>query len=57
MRFSVAIAMEAKSTSRERWLYYIETTNQMGRFIKRLRKTDFELQRNQPAWGRAAEML
>jgi hypothetical protein len=57
MRFSVAIAMEAKSTPRERWQYYLETTNQMGRFIKKLRNTDFELQRNLPEWDRAVEML
>jgi hypothetical protein len=57
MRFSVAMAMEAKSTPRERWEYYLETTNQMGRFIKKLRNTDFELQRNPPGWGRAMELL
>ena len=57
MRFSVAMAMEAKSTPRERWQYYLETTHQMGRFIKKLRNTDFELQRNPSGWGRAVEML
>jgi hypothetical protein len=57
MRFSVAMAMEAKSTPRERWQYYLETTHRMGRFIKKLRHTDFELQSNPPGVGRAMEML
>jgi hypothetical protein len=57
MRFSVAIAMEAKSTPRERWQYYLETTHRMARFIKKLRNADSELQGNPPEWGRAVEML
>ena len=54
MRFSVAIAMEAKSTPRDRWEYYLETTDRMGRFIKRLRNTDFEFQRDPPRVGQGA---
>jgi hypothetical protein len=57
MRLSVAIAMEAKSTPRDRWQYYLETTDRMGRFIKKLRKTDFELQRDPRGWVRALETL
>jgi hypothetical protein len=57
MRFSVAIAMEAKSTPRDRWQYYLETTDWMGRFIKKLRRTDLELQRNPRGRDRALETL
>jgi hypothetical protein len=57
MRFSVAIAMEAKSTSRDRWMYYLETTDRMGRFIKRLRRTDFEIQMDPRGWDQALERL
>ena len=57
MRFSVAIAMEAKSTPRDRWRYYIETTDQMCRFIKKLRKSDSEFPRDPQEWGRALDAL
>ncbi len=57
MRFSVAIAMEAKSTPRKRWEYYLETTNYMGRFIKRLRNADCHVQMDSRCWGPALEKL
>jgi hypothetical protein len=57
MRLSVAIALEAKSTPRDRWQYYLETTDRMGRFIKRLRTTDFGLQRTPREWEKALETL
>ena len=57
MRFSVAMAMEAKSTPRERWQYYLETTHRMVRLIKKLRSTDLDLQRNPSGWDRAVETL
>jgi hypothetical protein len=57
MRLSVAIAMEAKSTPRDRWAYYLETTDRMRRCIKRLRKNDIEFQRDPREWGRALDKL
>jgi DnaJ-domain-containing protein 1 len=57
MRFSVAIATEAKSTTRDRWQFYLETTDHMGRFIKRLRKTDVQSSGESQEWRKALETL
>ncbi|HTY62749.1 MAG TPA: hypothetical protein VMG30_10875 [Acidobacteriota bacterium] len=57
MRLSVAIAMEAKSTPRHRWQYYLETTDRMRRFAKQLRNTDMEELQSLGGWYRALETL
>jgi hypothetical protein len=42
-RLAVAIATESKSTTLDRWQYYLDTADRMGRFVKRLRKTDLDI--------------
>lgn len=56
-RFSVAIAAETKSTSRDRWRHYIETTDRIGRCIKTLRKADSGFQMVPREWEKALETL
>jgi hypothetical protein len=50
MRLSVAIAAESKSTPRDRWRYYLDTADRIGRFIRKLRHTDCGLLRDSQAW-------
>ncbi len=57
MRLSVAIATESKSTPRDRWRYYLDTTDLISRFIKQLRNADFESKPVSQGWIRALEML
>jgi len=55
-RLAVAIASETKSTPPDRWRYYLDTSDRMRRFIKRLRAGSGELQEH-PDWERALEAL
>jgi len=57
MRLSVAIAVETKSTPRDRWRYYLDTTDQISRFIRRFRKTDFESAPDSQDWIKALDRL
>ena len=57
MRLSVAIATETKSTPRDRWLHYLDTTNQLSRFIRRLRNADSESLPDSQGWTRALDTL
>jgi len=57
MRLSVAIALEAKSTPRERWREYLETVEQMCRCIKKLRKAGAESLGDPRGWDGALETL
>lgn len=55
MRFSVAIASESKSTPRDRYHYYIETTARAGRCIRLLRANGSE--KDPLLFGRVLERL
>ena len=57
MKLSIAIATESKSTPRDRWQYYLETADQIGRFIKKLRDADLESGSFAQGWIRALDML
>jgi hypothetical protein len=57
MRLSVAIAVETKSTPRDRWRYYLDTTEQVSRFIRKFRKADFELPPDSRGWIQALDRL
>ncbi len=57
MRLSVAIAMETKSTPGDRRIYYLETAEQMSRFIKRLRNAELDLMAASQGWIRALDTL
>jgi hypothetical protein len=57
MRLSVAIASETKSTPRDRWRYYLDTTDQVRRFIRKLRKADLEKLPGSQGWVKALEKL
>jgi hypothetical protein len=57
MRLSVAIATESKSTPRECWRYYLDTADQICRFIKKLRKADFDSKPVSPGWICALDIL
>ena len=39
-RLAVAMAAETKSTPLDRWQYYLDTTDRMYRYIKKLRQSD-----------------
>jgi hypothetical protein len=56
-RLSIAIATESKSTPRERWRYYLDTTEQIRRFVKKLRKADFGAMSASQSWTRALDIL
>ena len=56
-RFSIAIATESKSTPRDRWKYYLDTTDQISRSIKKLRNADVDSMPVAPCWIRALDML
>jgi hypothetical protein len=57
MRLSVAIATESKSTPRECWRYYLDTTDQICRLIKKLRNADFDSKPVSQGWVRALDIL
>jgi hypothetical protein len=56
-KLSVAIALESKSTPRERWRYYLDTADHIGRFIKKLRKADLDSKPVSQGWMRALDIL
>jgi hypothetical protein len=56
-RLSIAIAAESKSTPRDRWRYYLDTTDQLSRFIKKLRNADPDSRAVSQGWVRALDML
>lgn len=57
MRFSVAIASESKSTPRDRYHYYIETTERAGRCIRLLRANGSDMEGDPLLFGRVLERL
>ncbi len=57
VRLSIAIAVETKSTTPDRWNYYLDTTAQVGRFVRKLRKADADSRPNVQEWIRALERL
>ena len=57
MRLSVAIASETKSTPRDRWRYYLDTTDQISRSIRKLRHADFESLPDFQEWIRTLDAL
>jgi hypothetical protein len=57
MRLSIAIAMESKSTPRDRWRYYLDTADQMSRFVKKLRNADLGSRPLSHGWIRALDIL
>ena len=57
MRLSIAIAVETKSTAQDRRRYYLDTTDQVSRFIRKLRKADFESSPNAQGWMNALDRL
>jgi hypothetical protein len=54
-KLAVAIAEETKSTPPHLWQYYMETSYQMGRCLKRLRNRNSGMDCRD--WRRALEML
>jgi hypothetical protein len=56
-RFAVAIAAESKSTPVERWRYYLDTADRVGRFIKKFRKADPGIEPENLDWVQALEVL
>jgi hypothetical protein len=56
-RLSIAIALESKSTPRERWRYYLDTADHVSRCVKRLRKADFDSKPVSQGWIRALDIL
>jgi hypothetical protein len=54
---SIAIALESKSTPRERWRYYLDTSDHVSRCVKRLRKADFDSKPVSQGWIRALDIL
>ncbi|MBN1567057.1 MAG: hypothetical protein JXA73_04365 [Acidobacteria bacterium] len=57
MRLSVAIAVETKSTPQDRRRYYLDTTEQVCRFIRRLRKADGTSSAEARGWINALDSL
>jgi hypothetical protein len=56
-RLSVAIALETKSTPRDRWRYYLETAERVSLFIKKLRNADLDSMTASQGWTCALDML
>jgi hypothetical protein len=56
-RLAIAIATESKSTTLDRWQYYLDTAERMGRFVKRLRKADIDTGRELKDYTRALQAL
>jgi hypothetical protein len=56
-RLAIAIAEETKATPLERWNYYLETSDQMRRCLKRLRALPRMDVGDQPDWLEALETL
>jgi hypothetical protein len=50
MRLSIAIAAETKSTPQDRRRYYLDTTDQVSRFIRKLRKADIDSRPDAQEW-------
>ncbi len=57
MRLSIAIAVETKFTPRDRWRYYLDTTDQVCRFIRKLRNVDSESPQGSQGWVKALDRL
>ena len=57
MRLSVALAMETKSTPRDRRQSYLETADQMSRFIRKLRTAAIDSMPVPQGWICALDML
>jgi hypothetical protein len=57
MRLSIAIAVETKSTPQDRRRYYLDTNDQVSRFIRKLRKADVESPPDSQGWIRALDSL
>jgi len=56
-RLAIAIAAETKSTPRDQRQYYLETTDRMRRFIRRMRKSGFTFPPRHTAWIPALNAL
>ncbi len=57
MRLAVAIALETRSTPLYRRRYYLDTSDRMRRFVKRLRKGEAGVVQERPAWVQALDTL
>jgi hypothetical protein len=56
-RLAIAIASESKSTPLDQWQYYLATTDRMGRYIKKLRKSKAEASSESKDLDRALDLL
>ncbi len=56
-RLAIAMAAETKSTPLDKWRYYLETTDRICRYIKKLRKEDLDLPTASPHMDQAVESL
>jgi hypothetical protein len=56
-RLAVTIASETKSTPPDRWKYYLDTADRTRGYIKKLRKSDFDLPKERQCWINALEAL
>ena len=56
-RLAIAIASETKSTPPDRYRYYLETADRARRFVKWLRRIDFDLRHERNDWILALEAL
>jgi hypothetical protein len=57
MRLSVAIAVETKSTPQDQRRYYLDTTDQIRGFIRRLRRVDYDSPPDAQGWVQALDRL
>jgi hypothetical protein len=56
-RLAIAMAVETKSTPTAQWQYYLDTTDRMCRYMKKLRKSDFTASPGLQNLDRAVETL
>jgi hypothetical protein len=57
MRLAVAIALETKSTPPDRRRYYLDISDRMRQFVKRLRKGGADVAQERQAWVQALDTL
>ena len=57
MRFAVAIAAETKSTPLDRWQCYLDMSDRMCRFVRKLRGTELNVRPELQNCMRALEVL